>query len=157
MPQSQRHALHGPWSGSATRQGMIVSGWDGAALGGVLSGNARIRWTDDWSIDGELRGRAIDAGKFAPALVSGGRAEGRGTVSMNGSDVSALAASARIRGTFTVVKGALANVDLSRIVQTGNPQAGGKTPFSELTAEGTLTGREPRRPEPGSPFEDLAR
>jgi hypothetical protein len=124
-------------SGTATRQGMTVSAWDGVALGGVLAGTANLRWSDGWSIDGTLNARAMEAGAFAPTLVSDGRTEGHGTYSMRAGDVSGLAASARIQGRFTVAKGTLAKLDLSRAVQTAGQQVVGQTPFLELTGEGS--------------------
>jgi hypothetical protein len=126
-------------TGTVTPQGMAISAWDGVAVsgGGVLSGSANVRWTDGWSVEGTLKARAMEAGVFAPALVSEGRTEGQGTYSMRAGDVSGLASTARIQGRFTIAKGVLAKLDLSRAVQTGGAQAVGRTPFLEMTGEGT--------------------
>ncbi len=121
--------------GSLTAQGMSVSAWDGVALGGVLSGTANVRWTDGWSIDGTLKGRAMEAGHFAPTLVSKGRAEGQGTYSMRARDISGLIANARVHGRFGIAQGMLTKVDLSRAVQTGGQRAVGQTPFLEMTGD----------------------
>jgi hypothetical protein len=123
-------------AGGANRQGMTVTAWDGVVRGGVLSGTARVRWTDGWSIEGSVRARAMEAGTFAPALVSEGRAAGQGTYTMYAADISGLAATARVQGKFTIGKGVLARIDLSRAVQTAGAQAVGRTPFSELSGEG---------------------
>jgi len=123
--------------GSATAQGMSVSAWDGVALGGVISGTANLRWTDGWSVDGTLKGRAMEAGNFAPILVSKGRAEGQGTYSMRAKDVSGLVANARVNGKFGIAQGMLSKVDLSRAVQTGGQRAVGQTPFLEMSGDVT--------------------
>jgi hypothetical protein len=123
-------------AGTANRQGLSVSAWDGMARGGVLSGTARLRWTDGWSVEGSIRARAMEAGKFAPALLSEGRGEAQGTYTMRAADVSGLAATARLQGRSSIAKGVLARIDLSRAVQTGGAQAVGRTPFAELSGEG---------------------
>ena len=121
--------------GTANRQGMKIASWGGAALDGVLSGNANVRWSSGWQIDGSMTARNLNAAVFAPALLSEGKVEATGRFSMSGPDPARLHQAARMEGNFTVGKGALGTFDLSRLLQTGGRQHGGRTPFTEMTGQ----------------------
>ncbi len=123
--------------GLANRQGMTIPSWGGAALDGVLSGTARVRWSGPWQVDGVVVARGINAAVFAPALLSEGKAEGSGRFSMSGTDPAKLYNSAHIEGSFSMGKGALGTVDLSRVLQTSGRQHGGRTLFTELNGQAT--------------------
>ncbi|MCD6040631.1 MAG: hypothetical protein K0R40_234, partial [Burkholderiales bacterium] len=123
--------------GSATPKGMSVSEWDGQALNGTISGTASVRWGDSWAVDGVLTARGINAAVFAPALLSDGRGEGSGKFAMRGSDPGKLGESSRLDGSFTVTRGVLGSIDLSRAIQTGGKQATGRTEFSEMNGQAT--------------------
>jgi hypothetical protein len=123
--------------GSATPKGMSVSEWDGQALNGTISGTANVRWGDSWAVDGVLTARGINAAVFAPALLSDGRGEGSGKFAMRGSDPGKLGDSSRLDGSFTVTRGVLGSIDLSRAIQTGGKQATGRTEFSEMNGQAT--------------------
>ena len=122
--------------GAATPQGLSVSEWDGALLNGTLSGTANVRWGETWMIDGVVTARNLYAAVFAPALLSDGKAEGSGKFSMRGPP-GKLASSTRIDGSFTVTRGVLGSIDLSRAIQTGGKFATGRTEFSEMNGQGT--------------------
>ncbi len=128
--------------GSATRQGMNVTEFDGRTFDGVISGSSRIRWGSAWSAEGEVRARGLNVAVFAPTLLSEGKlVEARGTYSMSGPDPARLHESARIEGNFKVEKGVLGSFDLTRALQTGGSQATGRTLFSELNAQGVYDKR----------------
>jgi hypothetical protein len=122
--------------GVATPQGMTVSEWDGAMLNGSVSGTANVRWGDTWSVDGVVTARNLYAAVFAPALVSDGKAEGSGKFQMRGAP-GKLASTARLDGSFTVTRGVLGSIDLSRAIQTGGKFATGRTEFSEMNGQAT--------------------
>ena len=122
--------------GVATPQGMNVSEWDGAVLNGTVSGTANVRWGESWVVDGIVTARNINAAVFAPALLSDGKAEGSGKFSMRGQP-GKLAAASRIDGTFTVTRGVLGSIDLSRAIQTGGRVATGQTQFNEMNGQAT--------------------
>ncbi len=122
--------------GSATRQGMTLSAFDGRAYDGVISGTARIRWGDAWSVEGDLRMRGVNVAVFAPTLVSEGKAEGRGTYSMSGPEIARLGPGARLEGNIKIERGVLGSIDLARAIQTGGTQTAGRTLFAELNAQG---------------------
>jgi hypothetical protein len=118
--------------GVMTPKGLAVSEWDGQLLNGTLSGNANLRWGDVWNLEGVLTARNINAAVFAPALLSEGRGEGSGKFSMRGADPGKLGQATRIDGSFTVTRGVLGSIDLSRAIQTGGKQATGRTAFNEM-------------------------
>jgi hypothetical protein len=119
-----------------TRQGLQVTEWDGSLLNGTVSGTANVRWSENWAVDGVVTARNIYAAVFAPALVSDGRAEGSGKFAMRGQP-GKLAASARVDGSFTVTRGVLGSIDLSRAIQTGGKYATGRTQFNEMNGQAT--------------------
>ena len=125
--------------GMATPQGMQVSEWDGALLNGTLSGTANVRWGESWIVDGVVTARNINAAVFAPALLSDGKAEGSGKFSMRGQP-GKLASNSRLDGSFTVTRGVLGSIDLSRAIQTGGKTATGRTQFNEMNGQATYDG-----------------
>ena len=121
--------------GTANRGGVVSSEFDGRVYDGVISGSAKIRWGGSWNVDGEVRARAIKVAVFAPALVSEGKLEGKGSYSMSGSVPASLFESARVQGDFKIEKGVLGSFNLTRALQTGGAQSSGRTEFSELTGQ----------------------
>ncbi len=122
--------------GTANRGGVTASEFDGRAFDGVISGSARIRWGASWAVDGEVKMRGVKVAVFAPALVSEGKVDGRAVYSMSGSSPAALYEGARLQGEFKIDKGVLGNFDLTRALQTGGAQTGGRTIFNELNGQG---------------------
>jgi hypothetical protein len=121
--------------GTANRGGVVKSEFDGRVFDGVVSGTAKIRWGSSWTVDGELKARALKVGVFAPALVSEGKLEGKGSYVMSGSDPATLFQSAKVQGEFKIEKGVLGSFNLTRALQTGGAQSSGITEFSELTGQ----------------------
>ena len=121
--------------GTANRGGVTMSEFDGRAFDGVISGSAKIRWGANWLVDGEVRARGVKVAVIAPALVSEGKVDGRGAYTMSGPNPATLFESARIQGEFKIEKGVLGSFDLTRALQTGGAQTGGRTPFTELTGQ----------------------
>ena len=122
--------------GNVTPQGLQVSEWDGSLLNGTVSGTATVRWGDSWTVDGVLTARNLYAAVFAPALISDGKAEGSGKFHMRG-EPGKLAAGARLDGSFTVTRGVLGSIDLSRAIQSQGKFATGRTQFNEMNGQAT--------------------
>jgi hypothetical protein len=122
--------------GDATRQGMKIKQWDGLLFSGQVTGTATVRWGNTWTVDGVMTARGVNAAVFAPALVSNGRAEGTGRFSLSGVEPAKLGSTGRLEGSFTVLKGVLGSVDLSRALQTGGRQITGQTQFAEMSGQG---------------------
>jgi len=123
--------------GSANRQGMTVTAFDGRAFDGTVLGSARIQWGEQWSVQGDLQARAMNAAVFSPQMVSEGRLGAKGRYAMSGPDAAKLYQSARLDGEFEVAKGALGSFDISRALQSTSAQTSGRTQFSEL--QGTVS------------------
>ena len=98
---------------------------------------ARISWGAQWKVEGDIGVKQMNANVLAPALMSDGKADARGTFSMSGAVPDKLGAEARIEGTFTVSKGVLGSFSLARALQATSTQTGGRTEFSELTGSGS--------------------
>ena len=124
------------WKGTATRQGITSSEFDGRQYDGLISGTARVRWGSNWTAEGEVRARGLKVAVFAPTLVSEGKVEGRGNYTMSGAVPAKLGESARVEGSFKIENGVIGNFDLTRALQTGGAQSAGRTPFGELTGQG---------------------
>jgi hypothetical protein len=112
---------------------MNIASWGGGILDGAVSGTANLRWSGAWSLEGGLTARAINAAAFAPALLSEGKAEGQARFSMSGNDPAKLYNAAYLEGNFSMGKGVLGTIDLSRVLHTGGRQYGGRTQFTEMT------------------------
>ena len=120
--------------GTANRDG-VTSRNSTAALRRSNFGTAKVRWGAAWALDGEVRARGIRIAVLAPALVSEGKAEGRGTYTMSGPNPPTLFETARIQGEFKIEQGVLGSFDLTRALQTGGAQSTGRTIFTELTGQ----------------------
>jgi len=122
--------------GTANRGGVTSAEFDGRAYDGVISGTARMQWGTNWSVEGEVKARAVKVAVFAPALVSEGKLEGRANYTMTGSAPGQLYESARMKGEFKIDKGVLGSFDLTRALQTGGAQSTGRTVFNEMNGQG---------------------
>jgi hypothetical protein len=122
--------------GTANAEGLKLSSWDARLYDGVVSGTLEMRWGAQWSASGSIVGKGVNAAVLAPALLSEGKAEAKGSFTMSGADPAALQNAARLEGQFTISKGVLGSFDLSRGIQTKGKQASGRTLFSEMSGEG---------------------
>jgi hypothetical protein len=115
---------------------MKIESWDGALFDGRFAGAADLRWGANWEVQGPITVRGVNAAVFAPALLSEGKADGSGRYAMSGSHPEKLMDAAHVEGNFTITKGTLGNIDLSRAIQTGGRQSSGRTQFNELNGQG---------------------
>jgi hypothetical protein len=118
--------------GTASASELVLSSVEGRAFGGRLAGSARLRWTSGWSLDGELSARLMDAAKLAAPLIGSGGLQGRAAFSMRGLLPERMVLNSQIEGSFTVQKGTISNVDMTRLLQ-GSGSGGGTTPFTEIS------------------------
>ena len=103
----------------------------GGIYDGYLSGTAKLEWGAGWSLSGEIKVRALDPGRFAPALLQEGQLTGNAVYSMRASTYNGMFAAPRLEGGFDVRNGVLLGVNLGRLLH--GDAIGGKTRFSELT------------------------
>src|SRR6266487_515322 len=118
--------------GTVTRGELALSEAEARAFGGRLLGTVRLRWSSGWSMEGELTVRQMEAGKIAAPLLAGGTLQGKGVYSMKGLLPGRLILNAQLEGNFTIQKGAITNVDMTRLLQ-GSSSGGGTTLFSEMS------------------------
>jgi len=130
-PHIELHDFSG--KGAITEDEFVLNEFDAKAFDGSLRGSARLRWGEGWSLDGQLVAQQMDAAKAAAPLLSAGRLEGKGSYAMKAAAADKLLASARVEGSIAVQRGAVAKVDLTRVLQ-GAATTGGTTLFSELGA-----------------------
>src|SRR5467141_2095152 len=118
--------------GTVTKGELALSEAEARAFGGRLLGNMRLRWSSGWSMEGEFAVRQMDAGKIAAPLLAGGTLQGKGVYSMKGLLPERMILNAQLDGNFTVQKGSITNVDMTRLLQ-GSSSGGGTTLFSEMS------------------------
>ncbi len=116
-------------SGTANRDELSVTEFKGYAFGGILSGNAVLKWGGQWSFAGGLSAKQVDMVRLVPGLMEG-RMVGTGAYAMQAADPAKLFAANRLEGNFVVARGTLMGVDLGRMVQGG--AMSGETKFAEL-------------------------
>lgn len=116
-------------SASATPDGLVVTEFKGFAYGGILGGNASLKWGKQWTLAGNLNAKQIDTARLLPGIVDGGRLVGDGAYSMQAPDAAKLFASNHLEGNFSVARGTLLGVDLGRMMQGGGMT--GETRFAE--------------------------
>jgi autotransporter translocation and assembly factor TamB len=119
-------------TGTITATELALRKVEGRALGGRLAGNARVNWSDGWSLDGELEARQMSPARIAPQVLSGDTLQGKGVYSMRALVPDRLFMNARLDGNFTIQKGSIHNVDMMRMLQSGG-SGGGTTPFTEMS------------------------
>ena len=118
--------------GTLETQEFTLREFEGRAFDGAVTGNARLSWRDAWSFEGELSAKRMNAAKLAAPVLSGGQLEGKGVYGMRAAAPEKLMETARLEGSFSVQKGTVANVDLTRTLQETSG-TGGSTLFSEMT------------------------
>lgn len=117
-------------AGMVDRSGLALSEFQGFALGGTLSGNARLQWGENWNLSGEVSVRQIDTAQLFPELMDSARVEGKAIYLMQAPEAEKLFSSARMEGSFAIPRGTLRGVDLGSVLQGGSLR--GDTKFSDL-------------------------
>jgi hypothetical protein len=118
--------------GTVTRGELALSEVEARGYGGRLVGNMRLRWSNGWSMEGELAVHQMEAGRIAAPLLAGGTLDGKGVYSMKGLLPERLILNGQLEGNFTIQKGSITNVDMTRLLQ-GSGTGGGTTLFSEMS------------------------
>jgi len=118
--------------GTVTRGELALSEVEVRGYGGRLVGNMRLRWSSGWSMEGEFAVHQMEAGKIAAPLLAGGTLDGKGVYSMKGLLPERLTLNGQLEGNFTIQKGSITNVDMTRLLQASG-SGGGTTLFSEMS------------------------
>ncbi|HET7765665.1 MAG TPA: hypothetical protein VFK92_11315 [Burkholderiales bacterium] len=120
--------------GTVSLSEMVLTNAEARAFGGRIFGSARLRWSNGWSLDGDLSVRQMDAVKLAGPLLGAGTVQGKGRLSMRGLLPERMILNSQLDGSFSVQKGLISNVDMTRLLQ-GSGSGGGTTPFSEMSGD----------------------
>ncbi len=120
--------------GTVTGSELVLSNTEARAFGGRIFGSARLRWSSGWSLEGELSVRQMDAAKIAGPLLGAGTVQGKGRLSMRGLLPERMILNSQLEGNFTIQKGSVSNVDMTRLLQ-GSGSGGGTTLFSEMSGD----------------------
>lgn len=117
--------------GTFDANGMEVDEYQGRNFGGGFSGQASLKWTVGWSIEGTVIAKQVDAKKLVPDLFGSGRVDGKARFAMQSANAKSLFAIPHLDGNFVIGEGALAGVDLTHLIQRSGDS--GKTGFLELS------------------------
>lgn len=117
--------------GTFDRKEMRIKEFEGRNFGGSFRGNASLKWTEGWSIDGVVDAKQLDTRKLAPTLLRGGLLDGKAAYTMQAKDARSLFAAPHVEGRFVVSQGELLGVDLMHLLQ--NAADSGKTGFREIS------------------------
>jgi len=120
--------------GTVSANELVLSNTEARAFGGRIFGSTRLRWSSGWSLDGDLSARQMDAAKIAGPLLGSGTLQGKGKLSMKGLLPERMILNAQMEGSFSVQKGSVSNVDMTRLLQ-GSGSGGGTTLFSEMSGD----------------------
>ncbi|MGZ3255088.1 MAG: hypothetical protein ACXU7D_12360, partial [Burkholderiaceae bacterium] len=110
---------------------MMVTEFGGSYYGGVVNGNAQLKWGTTWSIKGDLNAKFVDVGKMAPALLQSSKLDGSAKYAYQSKTSDKLLAAPRLRGSFTIRNGTLLGVDFLNLLRNAN--GGGQSAFTELS------------------------
>lgn len=119
--------------GTARRDGLALTEFEGRGYDGVIAGNVNLKWSPAWRLDGNVRASRLDAAQVLPSLLESGRLEGHARLALAADDPARLFAAPRVEGNFVIGKGVLLGVDLGHFPHSG--EGGGRTVFSRLTGE----------------------
>lgn len=117
-------------SGIADRGGLVLAEFKGFAYGGILSGNASLKWGAHWTLEGELNVKQVDTARLIPQLLDGARLAGKAAFILHAPEATKLFAAPRMEGSFNIPRGTLLGADLGSLLQGGG--ARGDTKFADL-------------------------
>ena len=123
----------------ANRDGMQVNNIDAKLYGGSAKGTAVIKWAKGWEFSGDFDVKGMDLAPvvviFARNFVANGTLDSKGRYTLQAQTPDKLFDAARVDNSFTINKGSLNNMDLTRALQAPSKDGvrGGKTLFDEFS------------------------
>ena len=115
--------------GTASRNEIVFTEFNGALYDGVIKGTAKLTWGASWSLTGDVSARQLNTATWAPQLIEGGKLEGSAKYALQGQTAKLLFAAPRLRGNFEIRNGAVLGVELISLLRSFS--AGGKSSFSD--------------------------
>ncbi|MFZ5557374.1 MAG: AsmA-like C-terminal region-containing protein, partial [Pseudomonadota bacterium] len=123
---------------TATPGRLDVERFDGLLFGGRTVGKGAITWDNSWVFSGDAELTAVDSeallGAYLGAAPIAGALRTRLALAMRGDSLKGLFGAPQASGDFTIERGALNSIDLSKALRTGAREgARGQTKFTDLT------------------------
>ena len=125
--------------GVATRDGMQLNDIEAKLYGGSAKGTATIKWDKGWGLNGDFDAKGMELGPviviFARYFIASGTLDSKGRYTMQAQSPDKLFEAPRVDSSFSVSKGSLNNMDLTRALQAPSREGvrGGKTLFTEFS------------------------
>ncbi|MBK7014112.1 MAG: hypothetical protein IPH39_00730 [Sulfuritalea sp.] len=104
-------------SGRLTGEDLQFSEFTAGLFAGEFKGSGRLGWQDGWRLSARLKARGLDATKLARGWFRDGHVGGELLLASQAATPKDLLARASLSGHFTMERGALAGVDLDRVLQ----------------------------------------
>ncbi|HEY6281438.1 MAG TPA: hypothetical protein VIW72_06600 [Burkholderiales bacterium] len=123
----------------ATRDGMQFNNIDAKLYGGTAKGTAVIKWDNGWGLSGDFDAKNMELTPviviFARNFLARGTLDSKGRYTMQAQTPDKLFDAPRVESSFTVNRGSLNNMDLTRALQAPSREGvrGGKTLFDEFS------------------------
>ncbi len=123
----------------ATSDGMQLNKIEAKLYGGSAKGTAVIKWGNGWGLSGDFDAKNMELAPliviFARNFIVNGTLESKGRYTMQAQSPDKLFVAPRVDSSFSVSKGSLNNMDLTRALQTPSREGvrGGKTLFDEFS------------------------
>ena len=125
--------------GVATRDGMQLNNIDAKLYGGSAKGAAAIKWDNGWGLSGDFDAKELELRPviviFARNFIASGTLDSKGHYTMQAQTPEKLFEAPRVESSFSINKGSLNNMDLTRALQAPSKDGvrGGKTLFAEFS------------------------
>jgi hypothetical protein len=123
----------------ATRDRMQFNNIDAKLYGGTAKGTAVIKWDNGWGLSGDFDAKNMELAPviviFARNFLARGTLDSKGRYTMQAQTPDKLFDAPRVESSFSVSKGSLNNMDLTRALQAPSREGvrGGKTLFDEFS------------------------
>ncbi len=113
----------------------VITDLDAHIFGGMLLGDARINWRQDWDVQGTLVANTIAMQNISTLL--GGDLDGRAHFQMHAASLEKLTDTAVMDGIFVIKRGVVNGMDFIETtrLRSKNGLSGGRTRFDELSGD----------------------
>lgn len=121
--------------GELTKDEFVITDLDAHIFGGMLLGDARINWRQDWDVQGTLVAKTISMQNISTLL--GGDLDGRAHFQMHAASLEKLPDTAVMDGIFVIKRGVVNGMDFIETarLRSNNGLSGGRTRFDELSGD----------------------
>ncbi len=121
--------------GELANDELVITDLDAHIFGGMLLGDARINWRQDWDAQGTLVAKTIAMQNISSLL--GGDLDGRAHFQMHAASLEKLPETAVMDGIFVIKRGVVNGMDFIETARLRSKDglSGGRTRFDELSGD----------------------